>query len=111
MTRLCCDGCRVKGVLGADLQQAWQGSCNSAPFTMVEPVTVNGQKVWIGCSGYVYKHWHGLFYPPDLPQKKWLEYYARYFPTVELNNTFYMLPQAATFEGWRENAPDGFLYA
>jgi uncharacterized protein YecE (DUF72 family) len=59
----------------------------------------------------VYKHWHGLFYPPDLPQKKWLEYYARYFPTVELNNTFYMLPQAATFDGWRENAPDGFLYA
>jgi uncharacterized protein YecE (DUF72 family) len=78
---------------------------------MVEPVTMHGQKVWIGCSGYVYKHWHGLFYPADLPQKRWLDYYAGHFPTVELNNTFYMLPAESTFEGWRKNAPDGFLYA
>ncbi len=78
---------------------------------MVEPVSLNGQKVWIGCSGYVYKHWRGPFYPVDLPQKKWLDYYARYFPTVELNNTFYMLPAASTFEGWRKNAPEGVLYA
>ena len=78
---------------------------------MVEPVLLNGQNVWIGCSGYMYRHWRGPFYPADLPQKKWLDFYVRYFPTVELNNSFYMLPAASTFEGWRENSPEGFLYA
>lgn len=78
---------------------------------MVEPLTINNVKVWIGCSGYVYKHWSGAFYPPELSQRKWLEYYARHFPTVELNNTFYMLPPESTFEGWRANSPEGFLFA
>lgn len=78
---------------------------------MIEPATLNGQQVWIGCSGYVYKHWRNLFYPPDLPQSRWLDYYASHFPTVELNNTFYMLPPASTFEGWRDNSPEGFLFA
>jgi uncharacterized protein YecE (DUF72 family) len=60
------------------------------------------RRVWIGCSGYVYKHWKGGFYPQDLPTSKWLAYYARFFPTVELNNTHYMLPSEKTFEGWRD---------
>jgi hypothetical protein len=40
----------------------------------------------VGTSGWQYKHWKGRFYPKDLPTAKWLEYYARYFDTVELNN-------------------------
>jgi uncharacterized protein YecE (DUF72 family) len=75
------------------------------------PVEMHGQRVWIGCSGYVYLHWRGPFYPLELPQKKWLDFYARHFPTVELNNTFYTLPAASTFESWRDGAPVGFLYA
>jgi uncharacterized protein YecE (DUF72 family) len=78
---------------------------------MVEPLTLCGQRVWIGCSGYVYKHWRGAFYPDDLPSKRWLEYYARHFPTVELNNTHYILPSEKTFENWRDTSPDGFLFA
>jgi uncharacterized protein YecE (DUF72 family) len=77
----------------------------------VEPVSVKGQRVWIGCSGYVYKHWRGAFYPQDLPESRWLSHYAQFFPTVELNNTHYMLPSEKTFEGWRDNSPEGFLYA
>jgi uncharacterized protein YecE (DUF72 family) len=65
----------------------------------------------IGTSGWVYRHWRGPFYPSDLPQKRWFEFYAQHFDTVEINNTFYRLPSEAAFDGWREQAPPGFVYA
>jgi uncharacterized protein YecE (DUF72 family) len=65
----------------------------------------------VGCSGWNYKHWRGTFYPPELPARAWFSYYSRVFDTVEINNTFYRLPESSTFEAWRENAPAGFLYA
>jgi uncharacterized protein YecE (DUF72 family) len=65
----------------------------------------------IGTSGYQYKHWKGLFYPADLPQKQWFAHYAKHFDTVEINNTFYGLPTAETFDAWRKQAPPGFLFA
>ena len=67
--------------------------------------------VHIGTSGWNYKHWKGSFYPKDLPQKKWLAYYVEHFDTVEVNNTFYQLPQFSTFESWRETVPQGFTFA
>lgn len=65
----------------------------------------------IGTSGYMYKHWKDVFYPKDLPQKKWFAHYAEHFDTVEINNSFYHLPSAETFSSWREQAPESFLYA
>ena len=65
----------------------------------------------VGCSGWQYKHWRGDFYPPDLPQSRWLEYYAERFNTVEINNTFYRLPDATTFASWGRRVPRGFVYA
>jgi uncharacterized protein YecE (DUF72 family) len=65
----------------------------------------------IGCSGWQYKHWRGAFYPADLPQSRWLDYYASTFDTVEINNTFYRLPEAAAFTAWKHGVPPGFLYA
>ena len=65
----------------------------------------------IGCSGWVYKHWRGLFYPEGLPQTRWFARYAEEFDTVEINNSFYHLPKPATFEKWRDQAPPGFCYA
>ncbi len=65
----------------------------------------------IGTSGYQYKHWRGVFYPERLPQKQWLRYYSEHFDTVEINNTFYHLPSEKSFDQWREQAADGFLYA
>jgi uncharacterized protein YecE (DUF72 family) len=67
--------------------------------------------IHVGCSGWVYKHWRGLFYPEGLPQKRWFERYAEEFDTVEINASFYRVPLASTFEGWREKAPPGFRYA
>jgi len=76
----------------------------------MEQTTVS-QRIHIGCSGWVYKHWRGFFYPEGLPQKRWFERYAEEFDTVELNNSFYRLPSGDTFEKWRKQAPPGFCYA
>lgn len=65
----------------------------------------------IGTSGWVYPHWSGVFYPPGLPQSRWLEFYAGRFPTVEVNNSFYRLPSAETFRAWRSRVPQGFVFS
>jgi uncharacterized protein YecE (DUF72 family) len=68
--------------------------------------------LWVGTSGYVYVHWRrGVFYPQGLRQREELRYYAERFRTVELNNPFYRLPAAESFDRWREAVPDDFLYA
>lgn len=64
----------------------------------------------VGTSGWNYPHWRGRFYPPRLPQREWLAYYARRFPTVEINNTFYRLPRSKTFAQWRRAAPTPFVF-
>src|ERR1700712_3338060 len=69
------------------------------------------ERIRIGCSGWDYQHWRGLFYPAALPQRRWFEYYAGHFDTVEINNSFYRLPKAETFDKWRAQAPSGFCYA
>ena len=65
----------------------------------------------VGCSGWQYKHWRGDFYPADIPQREWLEYYVRQFDTVEVNNSFYRLPDEGVFDSWRARTPAGFLFA
>lgn len=65
----------------------------------------------VGCSGWNYRHWRGAFYPDKLPAKQWFGWYARHFDTVEINNSFYRLPQFETFDTWRAQAPPGFAYA
>ena len=69
--------------------------------------------IWIGTSGWVYKHWLGLFYPPELAGREWLPFYARHFPTVEINRSYYRLPTEAQFRAWAEQAPPAphFLFA
>ncbi|MBW1999586.1 MAG: DUF72 domain-containing protein [Deltaproteobacteria bacterium] len=65
----------------------------------------------VGTSGWNYRHWKGIFYPEEIPQAKWLEYYARHFDTVEVNATFYRLPAPSTFENWYARTPEGFLWS
>ena len=68
-------------------------------------------QAFIGTSGYVYKHWKGVFYPEDLPASKWLAFYCEHFSTLELNNPFYRLPTRKTFVKWRDRTPDDFIFA
>lgn len=65
----------------------------------------------IGTSGWHYAHWRGCVYPPELPASAWLAEYARRFRCVEVNNSFYRLPSAASVAAWVAQTPPGFLFA
>ncbi len=65
----------------------------------------------VGTSGWQYRDWRGVLYPPGTPLAHWLEYYSQTFPTVENNGTFYRLPAPETFAAWRARTPAGFLMA
>ena len=64
-----------------------------------------------GTSGWQYRHWRDVLYPPDVPQKRWLEHYAGHYATVENDGTFYRLPARETFADWRSRVPDDFVMA
>ncbi|GIW42208.1 MAG: hypothetical protein KatS3mg076_2785 [Candidatus Binatia bacterium] len=64
----------------------------------------------IGTSGYAYKEWKGAFYPEDLPDEKFLAYYAQHFDTVEINYSFYRMPTVRQLQAWAKETPDGFLF-
>ncbi|MCK4789678.1 MAG: DUF72 domain-containing protein [Desulfobacteraceae bacterium] len=68
-------------------------------------------KCKIGTSGWNYKQWRGIFYPPKIPVSGWLDFYTRHFDTVEVNATFYRLPKPETFDNWYEKTPRGFLWS
>jgi uncharacterized protein YecE (DUF72 family) len=68
-------------------------------------------KLHVGTSGYSYKEWKGSFYPEKLPAKEMLSYYASRLSAVELNNTFYRLPQPAMVESWKTHVPDHFRFS
>jgi uncharacterized protein YecE (DUF72 family) len=68
-------------------------------------------KLHVGTSGYSYKEWKGNFYPEDLPAKEMLSYYSRHLPAVEINNTFYRLPQPSMIENWKAQVPARFRFS
>jgi uncharacterized protein YecE (DUF72 family) len=69
-----------------------------------------GMRVAVGTSGFSYKEWVGSFYPPKLPAARMLQFYAEQLPTVELNNTFYRMPNEALLKGWKERTPSSFHF-
>lgn len=67
--------------------------------------------VYIGTSGWHYKHWKGPFYPEKTQESEFLNRYAEHFLTVEINNSFYNLPEAKTLRQWRDRVPKGFIFS
>lgn len=67
--------------------------------------------VVVGTSGWQYRDWRGPLYPPDLPQRDWLAYYAGQYAAVENNSTFYRLPSRDTFADWQARTPGDFVMA
>jgi len=69
----------------------------------------------IGCSGWSYDDWVGRFYPGDLAKRKgeWLSFYSKYFPTVEINSTFYRVPNEFMVKSWIERGKQrmGFQFS
>ncbi|QKG51681.1 DUF72 domain-containing protein [Hymenobacter sp. BRD67] len=71
------------------------------------PVPVN----YIGCSGFSFRDWKGVFYPPELPPRKWFAYYCSQFNTLELNVTFYRMPTLKAFEAWYDQSPADYRFS
>src|SRR6266850_2116940 len=65
----------------------------------------------IGISGWTYRPWRGVFYPPKHPQKRELEYASRAFNTIEINGTFYSLQRPNGFQKWYSETPAGFIFS
>lgn len=84
----------------------------SPPTSQSEQRTGKGTRgsFRVGTSGWQYDHWAGVFYPEELSRDEWFAYYSDHFDTVEVNNTFYHLPEEQTFDSWADAAPSDFLY-
>lgn len=96
--------------------------CDRAPDIRIRPVfgytpgSVSASQmregsVHIGTSGWNYAHWKEVFYSAGLSQKDWLAHYTKTFRTVEINNSFYNLPDAKTIRTWREQTPESFVFS
>lgn len=68
-------------------------------------------KIYIGTSGWSYPGWRTRFYPPELKSQNWLEFYSRYFDTVEINMTFYRSPRPETLRSWAKKTPNNFKFS
>lgn len=66
--------------------------------------------IHVGTSGWQYRDWRGVLYEEGLPQDRWLARYAQAFSVVEVNNSFYRLPERTTFQKWRRGTPPGFTF-
>ena len=66
--------------------------------------------LYVGTSGYSYKEWKGSFYPEKIPAKEMLRYYSERLSTVEINATFYRMPQPSMLENWKEQVPPNFAF-
>ena len=67
--------------------------------------------LFLGTQGFSFKDWVGPFYPTGTKQKTFLEEYTKYFPTVEIDSTFYGVPRDTTIQSWHQRTPDEFLFA
>jgi len=68
------------------------------------------KKYFIGTSGWNYEDWKNRFYPKELSQKEWLEFYSKHFKTVEINMTFYRWPKPSFLRSWYKRAPKNFKF-
>src|SRR6187401_441871 len=88
----------------------WTSAC-SGTHVPKSRVTTRAPRLCIGCSGWNYKSWRTTFYPADLKPSQWLSYYATHFDTVEINNSFYRLPERSMFASWRRQVRMPFVFA
>lgn len=75
------------------------------------PASEDGGRVFLGTQGFSFDDWVGPFYPPGTRQRTYLEEYARHFPSVEIDSTFYATPRRSVVVGWRRRTPAGFVFA
>ena len=72
---------------------------------------IDQQRIRIGSCAWSFEDWRGVFYPHDLPESHWLQFYAEYFPTVEVDSTFHAAPAEKSVRHWAEETPASFRFA
>ena len=77
----------------------------------LRPQAAPAARLFVGTSGWSYKDWQGVFYPPGAPAADYLAHYGRVFRTVEIDATFYALPRARVVENWALRSPPGFVFS
>jgi uncharacterized protein YecE (DUF72 family) len=70
-----------------------------------------GGRIFVGVGGWNFAPWRGTFYPQGLTQARELHHASRELTSIEINSTFYGLQKPATFEKWRDETPDGFVFS
>lgn len=75
------------------------------------PKTTPPARILIGIGGWTYEPWRGVFYPKGLSQKKELEFASRALTSIEINGTYYSTFKPASWAKWRDETPDGFVFA
>ena len=88
-----------------------EGASGGAGSALAVSVEGMAGEIRVGTSGWQYDDWRGAVYPAGVPTSRWLEHYVRWFPTVEVNATFYRLARETAARGWTETAPPGFEFA
>lgn len=83
----------------------------SLRFSRQSSVCLDLDKLRIGCSGWSYKDWAGHFYPKELPAKDFLKYYSGVFNCVEIDSSFYRIPNQGMVSQWRNNTPSNFVFS
>ncbi|RZL35487.1 MAG: DUF72 domain-containing protein [Rubrivivax sp.] len=73
--------------------------------------STNRGAICIGISGWRYAPWRGVFYPKGLAQRRELEFASRMVPSIEINGSFYSLQHPDYYAQWRDETPDGFVFA
>jgi uncharacterized protein YecE (DUF72 family) len=68
-------------------------------------------KIFVGIGGWDYDPWRETFYPPDVPKRLQLNYASRHLTAIEVNGTFYRLQSPKVFAKWRDETPEGFVFA
>lgn len=93
-----------------DTERRAAGAGNFGEITTAKLRRCKVAELRVGTSGWHYEHWNEIFYPYDLKAKQRLEFYARHFDTVEINNSFYRLPSRDTFLTWARKTPHDFVF-
>ena len=67
--------------------------------------------IFVGCAGWSYKDWSGVFYPKSIQSSEYFSYYSKFFNFAEVNSTFYNIPSENTIKSWNKKTPDNFRFS
>ncbi len=73
-------------------------------------VSASTRKIRVGCSGWSYEDWVGPFYPKDSKPKDYLKHYSSVFDAVEIDSSFYRIPNPFMVSQWKRNTQDNFIF-